>query len=92
MNWDVTGAAGELLGSVVVFVMLGYLAIQVLHAWAEACRALSQGRMEANRELLLLEAECSPRCREIPRPDLGMSFDCHRPTRRCRRPATPRSD
>jgi hypothetical protein len=57
MNWDAIGAAGELLGSIAVFVTLGYLAIQVRHARAETSRALSQGRMEANRALLLLDLD-----------------------------------
>jgi len=57
MNWDAIGAVGELLGSFVVLVTLGYLAIQVRHARAEARRALSQGRMEANRALLLLDLD-----------------------------------
>ncbi len=57
MNWDAIGAVGELLGSLAVFVTLGYLAIQVRHARAEASRALSQGRMEANRALLSLDLE-----------------------------------
>jgi hypothetical protein len=57
MNWDAIGAVGELLGSIAVFVTLGYLAIQVRHARAEASRALSQGRMEANRALLALDLD-----------------------------------
>lgn len=57
MNWDAIGAVGELLGSLAVFVTLGYLAIQVRHARAEASRALSQGRMEANRALLSIDME-----------------------------------
>jgi hypothetical protein len=55
MNWDAVGAIGELVGSLAVFVTLGYLAMQVNHARAETRRALSQGRMEANRELIALE-------------------------------------
>jgi hypothetical protein len=57
VNWEAIGAVGELLGSAAVFVTLGYLAIQVRHARAEASRALSQGRMEANRELISLDLE-----------------------------------
>jgi hypothetical protein len=55
VNWEAIGAVGELLGSAAVFATLGYLAVQIRHARGEAKRALSQGRMEANRELLLLE-------------------------------------
>ena len=55
MNWDAIGAIGELPGSGAVLVTLGYLAVQVRHARSEAQRALGQGRMEANRELISLE-------------------------------------
>ncbi|HSG89310.1 MAG TPA: hypothetical protein VLA56_08860 [Pseudomonadales bacterium] len=57
MNWDAISAVGEILGSVAVFITLGYLALQVRHARAETGRALSQGRMEANREVLKLDLE-----------------------------------
>jgi hypothetical protein len=57
MNWDAIGAIGEVLGSIAVFITLGYLALQVRHARSEASRALSQGRMEANREVLKLDIE-----------------------------------
>jgi hypothetical protein len=57
VNWDAIGAVGELLGSIAVLVTLVYLAIQVRHARAEASRALSQGRMEANRALLVMDLE-----------------------------------
>jgi hypothetical protein len=49
MNWDAIGAIGQILGSVAVFVTLGYLAVQVRDARSEARRALSQGRGEAVR-------------------------------------------
>jgi hypothetical protein len=52
MNWDAIGAIGQMLGSIAVFVTLGYLAVQVKHARQEAQRALSQGRGEAHRDLL----------------------------------------
>ena len=55
MNWDAIGALGEVLGSTAVFVTLGYLAVQLRHARSETRRSLSQGRMEANRELISLE-------------------------------------
>lgn len=57
MNWDAFGAVGEWLGSIAVFVTLGYLAIQIRHARAEASRALSQGRMGANREPISLDLD-----------------------------------
>jgi hypothetical protein len=52
MNWDEVGAIGQVLGSIAVFVTLGYLAIQVKHSRQESRRALSQGRSEAHRDLL----------------------------------------
>jgi hypothetical protein len=52
MNWEEVGAIGQVLGSIAVFVTLGYLAIQVKHARQESRRALSQGRSEAHRDLL----------------------------------------
>ena len=55
MNWDAIGALGEVLGSIAVFVTLAYLAVQLRHARSETRRSLSQGRMEANRELISLE-------------------------------------
>lgn len=51
MNWDAVGAVGQVLGSIAVFVTLGYLAVQVKHASSESRRALSQGRGEALRDL-----------------------------------------
>ena len=51
MNWEAIGAIGQVLGSVAVFVTLGYLAVQVKHARQTGQRALSQGRGEALREL-----------------------------------------
>ena len=32
MNWNAIGAIGQLVGSIAVFVTLGYLSIQVRHA------------------------------------------------------------
>lgn len=55
MNWDAIGALGEVLGSIAVFVTLGYLAVQLRHARSETRRSISQGRMEANREIIKLE-------------------------------------
>ena len=52
MNWDAIGALGQMLGSIAVFVTLGYLAGQVRYARTETRRALSQGRAEAARDIL----------------------------------------
>ena len=51
MNWDAVAAIGQVLGSVAVFITLGYLAVQVRHSRSESRRALSQGRAEAIREI-----------------------------------------
>jgi hypothetical protein len=57
MNWDAIGAIGQLLGSVAVFVTLGYLAVQVRHARQETRRALSQGRGEGFRDMMTYEID-----------------------------------
>src|SRR5262249_13911991 len=51
MNWEAIGAIGQMLGSLVTFVALFYLALQVRHAQRDSKRALSQGRAEAVRDL-----------------------------------------
>ena len=53
MNWDAIGAIGQMLGSLAVFITLGYLAVQVTHARREVKRSVSQIRGEASRELIL---------------------------------------
>lgn len=46
MNWDAIGAVGQVLGSVAVFVTLGYLAVQIRHARiaqnAASCERVAQ--------------------------------------------------
>ena len=59
MNWDAIGAVGEVLGSLAVFITLGYLAVQIRHARSEARRALSQGRSEAHRDLLARQQDAA---------------------------------
>jgi hypothetical protein len=56
MNWDEVGAIGEVLGSIAVFLTLGYLAVQVRYARREVQRSISQSRADAVRELLLNRA------------------------------------
>jgi len=51
VNWDAIGAIGQVLGSIAVFITLGYLAVQVRHQRQENRRALSQGRAQSAREL-----------------------------------------
>jgi hypothetical protein len=55
MNWDAIGAVGQMLGSIAVFITLGYLAVQVKHARSETRRALSQGRIEGLTNLLIAQ-------------------------------------
>ena len=51
MNWDAIGAIGQMLGSLAVFITLGYLAVQLKHARQDSRRALSQSRGDALRDL-----------------------------------------
>jgi len=53
MNWEEVGAIGQMLGSLAVFITLGYLAVQLRHARAEVRRSISQGRAAAVRELAI---------------------------------------
>lgn len=53
MNWQAIGAMSEAFGAIAVFATLAYLAVQVRYARSEARRALSQGRGEALRSLLV---------------------------------------
>jgi hypothetical protein len=57
MNWDEVGAIGQMLGSIAVFVTLGYLAVQVRHARAEMRRSVSQARADVGRDLFVLRAD-----------------------------------
>ena len=50
MNWDAIGAIGQMLGSVAVFVTLGYLAVQIKHARGEVRRSINQSRSETIRQ------------------------------------------
>ena len=54
--WEAIGAIGQVLGSLAVFITLGYLAVQVRRSRSEMQRATSQGRAEAARELMLNRA------------------------------------
>ena len=57
MNWDAISAIGQLLGSVAVFVTLGYLAVQVRHGRQETRRALSQSRGDGFRDMMSYEID-----------------------------------
>jgi hypothetical protein len=56
MNWEAVGAIGQVLGSIAVFVTLGYLAVQVQYARQEVRRSVSQSRSQGARELALNHA------------------------------------
>ncbi len=62
MNWDEVGAIGQVLGSIAVFVTLGYLSIQVRHAKQEVQRATAIDRATTGRELSLARATSEPLC------------------------------
>jgi hypothetical protein len=55
MNWEAIAAIGQMLGSIAVFVTLGYLAVQVRHARSETRSALSQRRSEGLHDLLIAQ-------------------------------------
>ena len=69
MNWEEVSAIGQVLGSVAVFVTLGYLAVQVRHARTDLQRSISQGRSEAIRSLLLTRATDERLARMIAKAD-----------------------
>jgi hypothetical protein len=50
MNWEATAAIGQMLGSIAVFVTLGYLAVQARHARGEVRRSINQSRSETVRQ------------------------------------------
>jgi len=56
MNWDEVSAIGQVLGSIAVFITLGYLALQVRHANYQLRRSIGQGRGEAIRDLFMARA------------------------------------
>jgi len=53
MNWDEVGAIGQVLGSIAVFVTLGYLAVQIQHARKEVQRNLGKVSIDSAQEILL---------------------------------------
>ena len=56
MSWDEIGAVGQVLGSVAVFITLGYLALQVRHARDAVRSSVRQARADATRDVLLAMA------------------------------------
>jgi hypothetical protein len=56
MNWDAIGAIGQTLGSVAVFVTLGYLAVQARNTRDEARRSVSQYRADGLRQIFMTRA------------------------------------
>ena len=55
MNWEEIGAIGQVLGSVAVFVTIGYLAMQVSHTRQEAQRNLAKVSSDTAQEILLAQ-------------------------------------
>ena len=53
MNWEEVGAIGQLLGSVAVFITLGYLALQVRHARMETRRSASSVRVSMTSQQMM---------------------------------------
>jgi len=58
MNWAAISAVGEVLGSVAVFITLGYLAVEVRHAREAVARSSRQSRYDALREAYMMWASC----------------------------------
>jgi hypothetical protein len=56
MSWDAISAIGQMLGSIAVFVTLGYLAVQVRHAHDEMQRSVSQARADGVRQFSSMRA------------------------------------
>jgi hypothetical protein len=50
MHWDAIAAIGQLLGSIAVFITLGYLALQVRYTKDELRRSIGQSRMEVSTQ------------------------------------------
>ena len=50
MNWEEVGAIGQVLGSIAVFITLGYLAVQLRHARTEMQRSFTQTRAAMVRD------------------------------------------
>ena len=64
MNWDAVAAISQVLGSVAVFVTLGYLALQTRHATDEARRSFFEAHHDGIRELVSNRA-VNPRLNEL---------------------------
>ena len=54
MNWEAIAAIGQILGSLAVFVTLGYLAAQVRYTRLQLARAVVENRGNAIRESMTL--------------------------------------
>lgn len=46
MEWEMIAAIGQMLGSIAVFVTLGYLSVQVRHARSEMRRSIARDRLD----------------------------------------------
>ena len=56
MNWEAVGAIGQVLGSIAVFVTLGYLTLQIRSAREEVRRTVSRARVDGSRDLYVVTA------------------------------------
>ena len=56
MNWEEVGAIGQVLGSIAVFITLGYLAVQLRHARAEVKRSIITTRASMVRDQAMAAA------------------------------------
>ena len=56
MGWEEVGAIGQMLGSVAVFITLGYLAVQTRHTRKEVQRNLGKVSTDSAQDILLLLA------------------------------------
>jgi hypothetical protein len=56
MNWEAIAAVGQMLGSVAVFVTLGYLAAQIRYTRLDFARSVVENRANAVRENAIMVA------------------------------------
>jgi len=74
MNWEEVGAIGQMLGSIAVFITLGYLSVQVGHAREQMSRSARAARHEAIRQYFMFEYTSSHRTEALLRldPNIGV--------------------
>jgi hypothetical protein len=72
MNWDAIGAVGQVLGSVAVFITLGYLAVQIRYARGELRRSVNQNRFDGVREIAMGRANNEHWCSSYAKANAGL--------------------